>query len=243
MTFYEYAYENNFEELLTYYPRFYLEVFEMVEILKANGRILDVLQNDIEQTFLNHFVAEADKNTVEGWEEVFGVTNSSQLTLEQRRRVIIGLLCGNGHIGEPEIRLVVAQYTDHECSVDFADGIIYLVIREEIFSEELLLETLLRRIPAHLALNMSYDVRRQYRQTLNFNFGGAIGSDISGDFLPDAEREYDSDLKVSNLAYITSEAPTSMPDSQTTISTKTRGKQGLLYRTRLTSKLIKQEAN
>ena len=32
-------YANNYEELITYYPRFYRDVFEMVEILKAHGRI------------------------------------------------------------------------------------------------------------------------------------------------------------------------------------------------------------
>ena len=39
MKFYEKYYASNYEELITYYPRFYRDVFEMVEILKANGRI------------------------------------------------------------------------------------------------------------------------------------------------------------------------------------------------------------
>lgn len=40
MRFYEKQFENNFEELITYYPRFYRGVYEMVEILRANGRVL-----------------------------------------------------------------------------------------------------------------------------------------------------------------------------------------------------------
>ena len=41
MKFYDKYYTSNYEELITYYPRFYRDVFEMVEILKAHGRIAD----------------------------------------------------------------------------------------------------------------------------------------------------------------------------------------------------------
>ena len=44
MRFYEKQFENNFEEMITYYPRFYRDVYEMVEILKANGRVFDRME-------------------------------------------------------------------------------------------------------------------------------------------------------------------------------------------------------
>ena len=56
MKFYEKYYASNYEELITYYPRFYRDVFEMVEILKAYGRIADNLENNIEQIFFNSFI-------------------------------------------------------------------------------------------------------------------------------------------------------------------------------------------
>ena len=37
MKLFESYYKNNYEELITYYPVFYREVYEMVEILKAQG--------------------------------------------------------------------------------------------------------------------------------------------------------------------------------------------------------------
>lgn len=43
MKLFESHYKNNYEELITYYPVFYREVYEMVEILKAQGRLADNL--------------------------------------------------------------------------------------------------------------------------------------------------------------------------------------------------------
>ena len=35
MRFYEKYFKNNYDELIRFYPRYYREVYEMVEILKA----------------------------------------------------------------------------------------------------------------------------------------------------------------------------------------------------------------
>lgn len=66
MKFYIKYYKNNYEKLLTYYPRYYRDVFEMVEILKAYGKISDVLELQIEQAYLNNFVLEADETPSAG---------------------------------------------------------------------------------------------------------------------------------------------------------------------------------
>lgn len=51
MKFYNHCYKSNYQELISHYPKYYREVFEMVEILKAQGRVTDVLEDNIEQTF------------------------------------------------------------------------------------------------------------------------------------------------------------------------------------------------
>ena len=100
MKFYNRYYTGSYEELLTYYPRFYRDVFEMVEILKAFGRVADGLEAGVERVFLNSFILTADAETVKEWEGILHITYAEQLTLDQRKRVVIGRLCGNGHIGE-----------------------------------------------------------------------------------------------------------------------------------------------
>lgn len=152
MRLYNRYYKSNYHELISHYPRYYREVFEMVEILKAQGKVADALEDNIEQTFLDHFILTADPPTIKTWESFLGITYEEQLTLEQRRRVVIARLCGLGHIGEPEIRAIIENYSEGEIDVDFENSSVMITINGEIFDRNNLIETLLRRIPAHLGL-------------------------------------------------------------------------------------------
>ena len=166
MKFYNRYYTGSYEELLTYYPRFYRDVFEMVEILKAFGRVADGLEAGVERVFLNSFILTADAETVKEWEGILHITYAEQLTLDQRKRIVIGRLCGNGHIGEQEIREIIANYTGGAVGIDFKLGVIYITIEGEVFGEANLLDTLYRRVPAHLAIGMQVRTRRTFRQQL-----------------------------------------------------------------------------
>ena len=177
MRLYERHYKSNYEELITYYPRYYRDVFEMVEILKAFGRAADGLEENIEQAYLNNFILTADAETIKVWEGILDITYTEKLTLDQRKRVVIARLNG-GHIGEPEIRWIISNYTDNAVRMDFGRGIVTIVIEGEVFDEENLYKTLLRRIPAHLALGMTIEVRRVFRRTLKISFGGATGANF-----------------------------------------------------------------
>lgn len=179
MRLYNRYYKGCYEELITYYPRYYRDVFEMVEILKAFGRISDGLEENIEQAYLNNFILTADAETIKVWEEILEITYGEQLTLDQRRRVVIARLMGYGHIGEPEIRAIIANYTENAVAVDFGGGVVFVTIDGEIFDEANLWKTLLKRIPAHLALNMKIHIQRTFRQRLDVHFGGAAGAHFS----------------------------------------------------------------
>ncbi len=178
MKFYHKYFKNNYEELIVYYPRYYREVFEMVEILKAHGKIADNLEENIERVFLNHFILTADEKTIKIWEEdILDITYTQKLSLEQRKNVIIAMLCGHGHIGEPEIRDIIANYTQNNVAIDFEKGILSILIDGVLFDEINLYETLLRRIPAHIAFGMSIHSKREFKKELNVYYGGAIGID------------------------------------------------------------------
>lgn len=179
MKLYEKYYKSNYEELITYYPRFYRDVFEMVEILKAFGRVSDGLEANIEQTYLNNFILTADAETIKVWEGILDITYTQKLTLDQRKRVVIARIMGYGHIGEPEIRGIIANYTERAVVVDFAKGVVFITIEGEIFDEENLWKTLLKRIPAHLALNVKVHIQRSFRQRLDIHFGAATGANFT----------------------------------------------------------------
>lgn len=168
-------YSNNFKELCAAMPIFYLDVFEMRAILRAQGRLLDGLCDGMEQLVDFNFVLTSDEATIRMWEKALKITCKGKLTLDQRKRVVIGYIIGLGHIGEREIRGIIGQYTPNHVDFDFLRGTITIVVEGEIPGEDNLLETLLRRIPAHLWLKMSIHIRKQYRQTISFSQGGAVG--------------------------------------------------------------------
>lgn len=169
-------YPNNFQELCAAMPLFYLDVFEMRAILRAQGHLLDGVCSGVENVVDFNFILTADDATIRMWEKALKITYKGKLTLDQRKRVVIGYIIGLGHIGEPEIRGIIGQYTPGHVDFDFMRGTITVVVEGEIPGEENLLETLLRRIPAHLTTKIYIHIRKQYRHTIPFSQGGAVGS-------------------------------------------------------------------
>lgn len=169
-------YENNFKELCAAMPLFYLDVREMRAVLRAQGYLLDGVCDGMEQLVDVNFILTADEPTIRLWETALKITYKRKLTLDQRRHVVIGYIIGFGHIGEPEIRSIIAQYTPNEVTFDFWRGHIGIMIEGEIFDEDNLLDSLLRRIPAHLGLGITIHIRREFRRTLPIAQTGIVGA-------------------------------------------------------------------
>jgi hypothetical protein len=185
--------------------------------------------------------------------------------LDQRKSVVAGYICGYGHIGEPEIREIVGQYTENAVTVAFSKGIITLTIDGEIFGETSLLETLLRRIPAHLRLKIVLHVRRSFRQTVYFSQLGVLWSELQADpesmdrlssvkqvwvsrmalseprlygNQPDFRKASRSVLDVSGAAFDKVTLAGELPDSTRSGALKTPQAGGVYYHTHVKSKLI-----
>lgn len=195
---------SGYEELLSYYPRYYWEVFEMQAILKYFGCLCDELEKQTEQAFLNYFLKEADEETCQHWEDVLNIPYTEGRSLEERRAVILGKLCSRDHIGEPEIRDTIAAYTPNEVWVDFDLGIIYIIIQGEVFDEMSLIKTLYEKVPAHLKIDMKIEIKRSFVNDLPVGQGGAIGALF--DFTPfDVYRKERKELPVGMVARMPSD--------------------------------------
>ena len=112
MKFYDKYYTSNYEELITYYPRFYRDVFEMVEILKAHGRIADGMEDNIEQAYLNGFIDYADEATIAKLERFLEIGLNRNRTLEERRRLVKSYFVGFGKISATLIKQMIGAYTN-----------------------------------------------------------------------------------------------------------------------------------
>ena len=96
--FYNRQFASNYEELISYYPRYYREVWEMVAILKANGRLLDDAQDAIENIYKNGFIDSMDEAAIAELERFLYIRARNQRTLEERRRLIKSYIIGFGKI-------------------------------------------------------------------------------------------------------------------------------------------------
>lgn len=112
MKFYDKYFKNNYEELVTYYPRFYRDVFEMVEILKAHGAVFGEMEENIEQTYLNCFIDHADEETITKLEKFLMIGLNKSRTLEERRRLVKSYFVGFGKVSASMLEEMITSYTN-----------------------------------------------------------------------------------------------------------------------------------
>lgn len=77
------------DELLEYMPEYYDGVYEMEELLKAQGQALVVNNETQEQILSNQFVLTASETGVKAFEEQLGIIAKPNATLEERKQQII----------------------------------------------------------------------------------------------------------------------------------------------------------
>lgn len=101
----------NYDELITFYPRYYREVLEMDAILHAEGRLADGIQDGIDLMLLNNFIDSADDDTITKLEEFLDLSLMKQRTLEERRRFIKSFFAGQGKVSATRIAEMIRTYT------------------------------------------------------------------------------------------------------------------------------------
>lgn len=175
LTFYEKAFENNYEELITYYPAFYQQVYEMQEILKAQGKLADGIEAGIERAYLNNFIDYADAETIGNLETFLKLDYNRTKELEMRRRIVKAHFVGNGKMSATLIKNMLQAYTEAEVDIELKaynadsdepntktyDGqtqALYITLFRDgttkVFTSDIL-ELLKGKLPAHLMFVLS----------------------------------------------------------------------------------------
>ncbi|MCD8364696.1 MAG: YmfQ family protein [Clostridiales bacterium] len=112
-------FDSCYEELIRYYPRYYLDVREMVAILKAHGAICDVLEDNIEQVYSNNFIDEMDEDSIARLESMLGIALNKSRTLEERRALVKAYFVGFGTVSASMIKETIYAYTGLEADITF----------------------------------------------------------------------------------------------------------------------------
>lgn len=109
----------NYDELITFYPRFYREVFEMDAILRAEGGLADGVQNGIDKMLMNNFIDGADEETLTRLEAFLGLSLMKQRTVEERRRFVKSFFAGQGKVSRTRIAEMIRAYTGADTKCEF----------------------------------------------------------------------------------------------------------------------------
>lgn len=163
--FYSRQFASNYEELISYYPRYYREVWEMVAILKANGRLLDDAQDAIENIYKNGFIDSMDEAAIAELERFLYIRARSQRTLEERRRLIKSYIIGFGKISATLLSDMLQAYTGSPSIIklepfdDQRNNKLYISTSPQndfFFFASDVLDILSKKVPAHIPFSIAF---------------------------------------------------------------------------------------
>lgn len=149
-TLYPNGFPSAYEELKTFYPVFYRDVFEMDAIWRAAGGGLDEIEDGVDAVVNNNFVSLMDTDTLAQMETFLGIPLNQKRTLEARRKLVALYFIGGNHIGSQEIKDIVFGYTGASSSVEFKNSRIYVKLfpnDNSTFLSSDVMECLKRKIP------------------------------------------------------------------------------------------------
>lgn len=152
-------YSNAYEELASYYPDYYRDVYEMQEILKSQGNLLDGLVSGFQRVFDNQFIDTADSEMLSVYEKILGIIQTN-VSLEERRSIIKAYLTGTGKVSGSMICQMISAYTGTEAECSFDQGDYYnrknLIITAKrgsrnYFNLREIYSMLSAKLPAHIS--------------------------------------------------------------------------------------------
>ena len=86
-TLYPNGFPSAYEELKTFYPVFYRDVFEMDAIWRAAGGGLDEIEDGVDAVVNNNFVSLMDTDALAQMETFLGIPLNQKRTLEAAERL------------------------------------------------------------------------------------------------------------------------------------------------------------
>jgi len=166
--FYNKDFANNYEELLSYGPRYYRDVREMVAILKADGKLLDGAQDAIEQIYKNGFIDSMDELEIGKLEKFLKIKQREQRSLDERRRLIKSYFIGFGKVSATLLSSMIQAYTSCTSEIKFEpfdkerNNKLYISLSPKdnvsFFTEDVF-DILSQKVPAHIPYAVSIDYK------------------------------------------------------------------------------------
>lgn len=161
--YYENEFDSCYEELITFYPIFYKEIFEMNEILKTYGKLLDMTRKNIDAMLSDNYIQTADEPTIARLERFLYINTDKTKSLEERRKFVLSFFIGFGRISATKIKAIIKNYTNADADVEFkvfddkGNNCLYVTCdrgKETNLRMYDVADILTRKLPAHIFLNL-----------------------------------------------------------------------------------------
>ena len=145
-------------EPIKHLPDVAAEIYEMQQICKAAGGVLDELNGLIAKSADNSFIKTADTDGVARWEKILGVSAPLDSSLQSRREALLARLISKPPINPAVLKNIIETYMGVEVDIEAKGYLIKVSYRGEIKIADLapLFATAYELIPATMLLEISY---------------------------------------------------------------------------------------
>lgn len=150
-----------YEELKTFYPVFYYDVFEMDAIWRVCGGRLDQIEADVDSVANCAFVSLMNEEALTRMEEFLEAPKDVTRSLEDRRKLVSSYFLGSRHIGAQEIIDITHAFTEGDVEVALEGGNVIIRIKADINDTppaDDYYYILRKKIPAHLGINTDIEI-------------------------------------------------------------------------------------
>lgn len=161
-------YESTYDELNTYYPKYYTGVKEMQEVLKTEGDLIDGVKVSIEQVLGDGFIDTADEATIAKLEKFLHIHMRGARTLDERRRLVKSYFVGAGKVSAQLVSDIIGTYTGAASKCKFepfdnsGNNMLYIDSErgpETTFYASDIIELIGAKLPAHIAFQFNVEYR------------------------------------------------------------------------------------
>ena len=147
------AVDPNYDQIVEMGPKWWTEYREMDANYRYAGWTLDLMAYFLEKLIQNEFPTYCDEETLTIFENVLQIEYDTEMTLEERRRVVSAYWSGNGKMSKTTIEGIVSSYTGQDADIRWEDETLVIDFDNTdtaMVSMSMLQRILRRRMPAHI---------------------------------------------------------------------------------------------
>lgn len=166
------------EELQSYQPSFYRRIREMVAINTFAGLTLDNMAQDMDNSFIYHFLDSGPVETLEEFERFLAIDVDPDSSIENRKAAVKLKWRGGGKMSRSRIKSLVYEYCNSDCTVSLTDS--QLIISMKFTDDPSIYMPSIRKvisssnIPAHIEVVYSGELDCVYKMI--WRIGTAVES-------------------------------------------------------------------